>query len=267
MMLSYDLAKHPGLWRPGYVAVRNDTSGEIVYEGPESDMVPDLMRELIESLNAPSHLPVLVRAALAHLNLVMIHPFSDGNGRMARVLQSLVLAREGILEPEFCSIEEYLGRNTIDYYNVLAQVGQGKWHPKNSVKPWLRFCLTAHYRQAETLLRRTREMEQVWNEVERIVTRERLPERVALALFDAAYGWRVRSATYRSAAEVSEQVGGRDLKSLADRGLLIPAGEKRGRYYTGSTDILDIRKLILREKLVPDPFTLDQPSLPGLGAS
>jgi len=41
---------------------------------------------------------------MAHLNLVMIHPFSDGNGRMARCLQTLVLGREGILEPEFSSL-------------------------------------------------------------------------------------------------------------------------------------------------------------------
>jgi Fic family protein len=49
---------------------------------------------------------------MAHLNLVMIHPFRDGNGRMARCLQSVVLAREGVLSPVFMSVEEYLGRNT-----------------------------------------------------------------------------------------------------------------------------------------------------------
>ena len=53
---------------------------------------------------------------MAHLNLVMIHPFEDGNGRMSRALQSLVLARDHIVAPEFASIEEYLGRNTPAYY-------------------------------------------------------------------------------------------------------------------------------------------------------
>lgn len=57
-----------------------------------------------------------IQAGMAHLNLVMIHPFRDGNGRMARCLQSLVLARGGILDPVFISIEEYLGRNTQRYY-------------------------------------------------------------------------------------------------------------------------------------------------------
>ena len=52
---------------------------------------------------------------MAHLNLAMIHPFSDGNGRLARCLQTLLLAREQIVSPVFSSIEEYLGQNTQAY--------------------------------------------------------------------------------------------------------------------------------------------------------
>ena len=89
---------------------------------------------------------------MAHLNLAMIHPFKDGNGRMARVLQTLVLARERAGRPEFSSIEEYLGRNTDAYYAILQQVGQGRWNPHRDALPWVRFCLIAHYRQAATLL-------------------------------------------------------------------------------------------------------------------
>ena len=61
---------------------------------------------------------------MAHLNLVMIHPFRDGNGRMARALATLVLTRSDIGEPEFSSIEEWLGANTEDYYSVLAHTGR-----------------------------------------------------------------------------------------------------------------------------------------------
>lgn len=66
---------------------------------------------------------------MAHLNLALIHPFSDGNGRMARCLQSLVLAGEGIISPEFASIEEYLGRHIGAYYAVLNGIAQGRWTP------------------------------------------------------------------------------------------------------------------------------------------
>ena len=148
MMASYDLQNRPGLWRAGSIYVRKEETGEVVYEGADIDDVPQLIRELVGRLNDETDPPPMVRAGMAHLNLVMIHPFRDGNGRMARCLQTLVLAREGILSPVFCSIEEYLGRDTQTYYDVLAEVGAGSWHPERNATPWIRFILTAHLRQA-----------------------------------------------------------------------------------------------------------------------
>lgn len=82
--------------------------------------------------------------AMAHLNLVMIHPFRDGNGRMARALQTLVLATKGIAEPEFASIEEWLGANTDDYYRVLAATGRGEWAPGGDAHLRVKLTLRAH---------------------------------------------------------------------------------------------------------------------------
>ena len=136
MMMKYDMSKGPGLWRPGPVYVRHEQTGQVVYEGPEASLVPGLMSDLIEGIRA-DEAPAMVRAAMAHLNFVMVHPFRDGNGRMARILQSLVLAQEGVLAPEFASIEEYLGRRTQDYYAVLAEVGSGRWLPQRVSLPIL----------------------------------------------------------------------------------------------------------------------------------
>jgi hypothetical protein len=147
MMLKYDLTKHPGQWRPGSVWIEDD-DGSVVYEAPEREVVDDLVTEALDQVNT-GHEPAIVRAAMAHLNLTLIHPFSDGNGRMARCLQTHVLASDGhVISPEFSSIEEYLGRNTAAYYDVLTEVAQGRWSPSRDARPWLRFCLTAHYRQA-----------------------------------------------------------------------------------------------------------------------
>ena len=100
----------------------------------------------------------------------------------------LRVAREGILQPHFCSIEEYLGRNTQDYYNVLAQVGQGRWNPDSDARLWIEFCLTAHYRQANTLVRRIKETERMWDALEHEINIHQLPERTIFALADAAVG-------------------------------------------------------------------------------
>ena len=222
MMIKHDLAKNPGRWRPGDVYVRRDETGEIVYEGPPADDVPELIAMALHELELDDS-TVFVKAAMGHLNLVLIHPFSDGNGRMARCLQTLVLARDRVISPVFSSIEEFLGRNTEAYYEVLAEVGQGEWHPEHKARPWIRFCLRAHYLQARTVLRRREEAEQLWNRCFDLAEHHGLPERCAAGLMDASYGLRLRRQSYRSLTkavvgeEISELTATRDLKAMVEK--------------------------------------------------
>ncbi|OIN79807.1 Fic family protein [Mycobacterium malmoense] len=266
MMTQYDLKNRPGRWRSGPIFVQKEETGEIVYEGVDVEQINPLMHELVEHLECEESLPIVIRAAMAHLNLVLIHPFRDGNGRMARCLQTLVLAREGILSPVFFSIEEYLGRNTRAYYDVLAKVGQGSWRPGNDTRPWIRFVLTAHLRSAQTMLRRTNEIETLYTELDRLINRYKLPDRTIDALFDAAMRMRVRRSVYKAILEnqsgepVSDQTATRDLQALANLGLLIAHGERRGRYYTAGDEISSIRNSIIGRR-VPrdetDPFSVE----------
>jgi len=255
MMVGHELSKNPGRWRPGAIFVRRLPGNEIVYEGPDAELVPSLIDALVLSMNSRAEAPSMVHAAMAHLNLVLIHPFSDGNGRMARALQTLVLAREGILDPRFSSIEEYLGHNTQEYYAVLAEVGQGGWHPENSALPWIKFCLTAHYRQAETLLRRRKELERICNTIEAELATRGLKSRMLMALADAAVGYRVWNAMYRHTAEVSDEVASKDLQLLVKQELLVPKGERRGRYYVAGDWLQQVRLEAQEPKVVTDPFT------------
>lgn len=263
IMIKHDLRKNPGQWRPGSVYVRRE-GGETVYEGPPSDEVPGLIAEMLQQLPGDES-PVLVKAAMAHLNLVLIHPFSDGNGRMGRCLQTLVLARDRVLAPAFSSIEEFLGRNTQSYYDVLADVGAGSWHPDRDARPWIRFCLRAHFLQIRTLQRRRAEIEELWNGCVALADGHGLPERCAAALVDTAYGLRIRRGSYQAAAEemtgeeISDQTASRDLKAMVDLGLLEAIGERRARYYLGGDDAKGLREEI-RARRPPretdDPFRL-----------
>jgi Fic family protein len=269
MMLKNDLSKSPGRWRPGYIGVRNDATGQIVYEGPDADSVGELIDSMLETL-CQDDAPTLVRAAMAHLNLVMIHPFRDGNGRMARCLQTLVIARDRINAPVFSSVEEYLGRNTQAYYDILAEVGQAGWHPENDARPWIRFMLRAHYRQAKTDLRRIEEIERLYSECSELVAAHRLPDRCAAGLSDIALGLRLRRNSYLSVVEssageeISELTATRDLQAMVRAGLLIPRGETRGRYYVGSPSTLAVRAAI-RAGRPPrddyDPFAVAEQEL------
>lgn len=253
MMLSHDLTKHPGRWRPGAIHISNTVTNQIVYDGPPVELVAPLMEELIQFLNTKSLQP-LIKAAMAHLNFTMIHPFSDGNGRMARAIQTMVLSREGILDPHFSSIEEYIGDHPAEYYAVLAEVGQGAWHPEREPLPWIRFCLNAHYHQAVSLLRRVVDIGKLWEALEREAKQRKFNERVVYALADAAMGYKVRNPTYRKQTDVSNQVAKYDLKNLADSGLLIPRGERRGRYYLAGEILQEIRKQTKTQKTGVDPF-------------
>lgn len=248
MMLSYDLTKLPGQWRPGDVFVVQEPSGQRVYEAPDADAVPGLVDELLAQVNDPAPLDATIRGAMAHLNLTMIHPFKDGIGRMARAVQTLVLARDGISSPEFGSIEEWLGRNTQPYYNVLAEVGQGSWHPENNALPWVRFCLRAHYQQAATIIKRNEVVGSTWGEITKLTSRLGLPERSEIALMDAAFVYKVRNARYREENELSDVVASRDLKKLCDIGLLTAIGEARAILPSGKTDYRDSRKMSRHDK-------------------
>jgi Fic family protein len=261
MMLRHDPEKRPGKWRLAEVLVVDEELGETVYEGPAPDVVPGLMAAMTQGLREQASAPVLVKAAMAHLNLAMIHPFKDGNGRMARALQTLVLSRSGILAPEFSSLEEYLGNVQRDYYDVLAQVGGGRWQPHRDVRPWIRFVVTAHYRQAQILQRRVRDWESTWAALEKEANRLRLPDRVVPALFDAAFRARVRNPGYREAADVSEYTAGRDLKALVEVGLLAPVGERRGRFYVASPELMHLREQVRGPRRpLDDPFASTSPA-------
>jgi Fic family protein len=272
MMLRYDLTKNPGQWRPGAIWVE-DPTGAPVYAAPDREQIDLLVAEMVDQVNTDDGHP-LVRAAMAHLNLVLIHPFSDGNGRMARCVQSLVLASDGIVSPEFSSIEEYLGRNTADYYSVLEQVARGHWTPQHDTRSWVEFCLRAHYRQVQTLLRRVEETEVLWTECERIVAERGLPARSVSALCDVARGQRLRRALYVKLVAsgigevVNDATATRDLRALVEAGLLEPTGERRGRMY-GPTPALRSLWTAIRarrpQRPADDPYvTLVQPALPGI---
>jgi len=274
MMVGFDMSKQPGQWRPGSIFVVNARSGETVYEGPDAELVDGLIEELVESIKQSSGTHPVVQAAMAHLNLTMIHPFRDGNGRMARALQTLVLARGGTLSPVFSSIEEWLGANTEEYYNVLALTGQDRWNPSRDATAWVRFCLKGHYQQAATLIRRNEVYEKLYNGIQDITEPLKLPERVNVPLFNAALGLRVTNSRYRTDTDLSDFAASRDLKRLVDLHLLEAKGERRGRTYLAAPQLVQLHHSVRIQRPLEDPYQVverrakaaqseSEPRLPG----
>jgi len=219
--------------------------------------VPDLIDALGETMATGRQrgLEPIVRAAMAHLNLVMIHPYRDGNGRMARALQTLVMAQDAVLEPTFSSIEEWLGRNTEDYYLGLAATGAGSWNPDRDAHLWVKFNIRAHHMQAQTLTRRFADAERLSGQIDQVIARLGLPDRAFDPLFDATLGLRVRRPTYVKRTGVEERTATRDLRALVDVGLLSAKGNTRGRFYLASGDLMALRdEARARRARLEDPY-------------
>lgn len=226
--------KPAGQWRRGPVYVTDARDPSIAaYTAPDPGEVPGLMTELIDWLNAPDGAHPLVNAAMAHLHLVSIHPWADGNGRMSRSLQTLLIAREGVLAPEFSSIEAWLGRpgNTWEYYKVLRDRGT-EYRPAQDVSAWVRFNLTAYHEQAQAVRNRMRRAARTWQILADFASASGMDDRVVSALHDVAMTGRVRRLRYEHAEGLSLQQAQRDLRDLVAADVLTSVGRTRARYYT-----------------------------------
>lgn len=254
MMLSHDLTKSPGRYRRSEIFVHDEQTGHNVYEGPPAQDVPELIEEFAASLHSPHSTDPIVAAAMAHLNFVMIHPFRDGNGRMSRALQTMVLACSGISEPEFASVEEWLGANTDDYYRVLALTGEGSWNPQNDAHLWVKFMLRAHHLQAQTVAGRIKRAETVYKELAELTEGLRLPDRMLDVLYDALVGFRIRRPQYVRRSGIDDRTATRDLRRLTDLGALVAQGETRGRFYVRGPLLDEALKRVGPRAPVVDPL-------------
>jgi Fic family protein len=225
--------KDPGLWRRGPIGV-TAADGSLEYQGPDGDRVVPLMDEVVDwlasgDLDADS----VVRAAMAHLHVVSVHPFRDGNGRIARIVQSLVLAREGLAAPEFFSIEEYLGRHTQEYYAALREAQGGSYQPQRDASGWVSFCVHAHIAQARQRLAQIDEAASRWASLEELIDVRNWPDRLTIALEQSLMGGTDR-AKYGQEAEVSPATASADFRRLHDAGLVEQRGSGRNTSYLAS---------------------------------
>ena len=229
--------KDPGVLRTGEIAV-TAPGGGIDYQGPPASQVPGLLGEIVEWLaEEDGNGEPIVKAALAHLNLVSWHPFRDGNGRISRIVQSLVLAREGgMLSPEFSSIEEYLGDHTADYYAALREVQGGSYQPERDTSGWVRFCVEAHISQARRRLAQIEEAARRWTRLEELIEERAWPDRLVIALEQTLVGGTDRGR-YGEEAEISPASASADLRRLLDSGLIVQQGRGRSVRYWPSEEL------------------------------
>lgn len=225
--------RDPGLWRTGSIGVTG-ADGSLEYRGPEAEEVEGLMAEVVEWLaDGDLDVDVVVRAAMAHLHVTSVHPFRDGNGRISRIVQCLVLARDGLSSPEFFSIEEYLGAHTREYYEALRDTQGGSYRPERDASGWVEFCVEAHISQARRRLEQIERAAARWEHLENLVGERGWPERLVIALEQCLIGGTDRGR-YREEADISPATASADFRRLVDAGLVVQRGRGRSVRYEAS---------------------------------
>ncbi|MEI6532354.1 MAG: Fic family protein [Candidatus Roizmanbacteria bacterium] len=121
------LPEQAGEYRTKQVIIRNSETGEVTFRPPPAIEVPFLMREFLFWVNKDDKdmIHPILKAGIAHHELVRIHPFIDGNGRVARVLATLMMFLGGYDIRRFFSLEEYYDKDSYAYYENLQKASSG----------------------------------------------------------------------------------------------------------------------------------------------
>lgn len=212
----------PGLYRRGQNHVGN-------YTPPDQGDVPALMKQFVQWLRETDISPVL-KAGIAHLHFVAIHPFWDGNGRTARGLETLILQRSAYDFKKLLSMEKRLLGLRQPYFGVIERTLGAKFGPYDAT-PWLEFYVRVLSMEVQSLVALLTE----WHRgIEKMHQAGRDAGLLARQIDAMAYILQASAMTrsdYIEITRVSPVTASRDLKNLVDKGLLVAEGRTSSRVY------------------------------------
>ncbi|QQG43029.1 MAG: Fic family protein [Candidatus Daviesbacteria bacterium] len=137
--------EYQGTFRSRQVVIRNSLTGQVSYTPPPAVEVPFLIEDLVNWVNSQEAKDIhpVIKAGIVHYELARVHPFVDGNGRVARAVATLILFLEGYDIKKFFSLEEYFDSDPMNYYLTLQAVSNQlvlDTHERD-LTPWLEyFC-------------------------------------------------------------------------------------------------------------------------------
>ena len=160
----------------------------------------------------------MLRAGIAHLWFVTIHPFDDGNGRMARAIADMALARSDRSGERFYSMSSQIEREKRDYYRELEEQQRGGV----DITPWLVWflgCLDRTMQGADAALGAVLRGAKLWEKINRAPVNER--QRMIINRMLGAFEGHLNTSKYAALARCSTDTALRDIHELVERGILI----------------------------------------------
>jgi Fic family protein len=224
-----------GAWRDDRTGPMQVVSGpvgreRVHFEAPAASRLDDEMRRFLEWFNGDATTEPVLKAARAHLWFVTIHPFDDGNGRIARAIADMALARSEESAQRFYSMSAQIRLERTDYYRILEQTQQ---QASMDITPWMEWflaCLTQAIEGAHGALAGVVAKARYWEKLRDVPLNDR-QRLIVNKLLDGFEG-KLTTSKWATLTKGSQDTALRDIQQLVDRGVLVrnPAGGRSTSY-------------------------------------
>ncbi len=213
---------------PMQVVSRHGSLMRTHFEAPGAERLAVEMASFITWLNEDQKLPMLVKAALSHLRFLTIHPFEDGNGRLARALTEWVLARGEQSALRFYSLSSEIQREKNAYYEEIEHAQRNTM----DVTGWIKWFLLCHRRAlelADAKLEKILFKAEFWQRYREVSINDN-QRRMLNALLDGFEG-KMTSSKWAKICKVSQDTAGREIEALIKARMLERVGQARATHY------------------------------------
>jgi Fic family protein len=220
-----------GVYRQTQVVIKNSLTGEVTFTPPPAIAVPVQIQDLLSFINTvtPEDIHPVLKSGIVHYELVRIHPFVDGNGRVSRALSMYILFKEGYDIRKFFSLEEYFDYDAAAYYYALQSVGRNE----GDLTDWL-----TYFTEGLAI-----ELTKIKEKIEKISIDSKLKERLGgtpillssrqlkIIEYIQKIGYLQNQAFKTIFPMVSEDTVLNELKGLMKAGIIRKSGSTKGAKY------------------------------------
>jgi Fic family protein len=225
-MIKIQVAK----WRTGDMQVVSGGIGrEIVhYEAPKAERLENEMKKFIDWFNAPSirgqsgqeKMDPILKASIAHLWFITIHPFDDGNGRIARAITDMQLSKADGVNQRFYSMSAQIKNERNTYYNTLKQTQKGDLDITEWIV-WFLECLKKAILSSNTIIDKVVQKHQFWTRNAGLISNDR-QQKILNKLMDNFEG-NLTTSKWAKMTKTSQDTALRDIMDLVNKGILLKA--------------------------------------------
>ena len=227
-----------GTWRDDRTASMQVVSGpvgreRVHFEAPAAGRLEGEMQRFLEWFNGEVTIDPVLKAALAHLWFVTIHPFDDGNGRIARAIADMSLARSEGSAQRFYSMSAQIREERSEYYGILERTQQGTMDVTGWMA-WFLDCLTRAINGAHAALSGVIAQARYWEKLRDVPLNER--QRIVITRLLDGFEGNLTTSKWAALTKSSTDTALRDIQQLVDRGVLVrnPGGGRSTSYSLAS---------------------------------